>query len=209
MGALGAMTSVAQEKDLFGNEQRSEHGHAYYLALYGFGTMPIDRNIVVGGQEIPGTKIPSRVGGGLKAGIFPSFAQGILGIEGEIFGHQVEATTSGSPTSFVAVVTMVNLVARYPGELFQPYVGIGGGHSTGYLTKVNGRNISNPLEGDNRENAWGYQFLGGIRVMLSGRIFGFAEYKYLVMDHKWSDATPTVALDFRTHYAGAGLGLSF
>ena len=104
---------------------------------------------------------------------------------------------------------MVNLVARYPGELFQPYVGIGGGHSTGYLTRVDGRSLSNPLEGDNRDNAWGYQFLEGVRVVLSSRIFGFAEYKYLVMDHKWSDANPTVALDFRTHYAGAGLGLSF
>ena len=209
MGVLCATTSVAQEEDLFRNGQRSEQGHEYYLALYGFGTIPIDRNLVVGGQENPGTKIPSRVGGGLKAGIFPSLAQGMFGVEGEIFGHHVKATTSGSSTSFVAVMTMVNLVVRYPGELFQPYAGIGGGHSTGYLTRVNGRSTSNPLEGDNRENAWGYQFLGGVRIVLSRRIFGFVEYKYLVMDQKWGDANPTVALDLRTHYAGAGLGLSF
>jgi len=209
MGFLESTIVAAQEKDVFGDEQKPALTHGYYMALYGLGTMPIDRNIVVGGQEIPGTKIPPRVGAGLKAGIIPSFAQGMLGLEGEIFGHQVAVTAAGQPTSFVAVVTMVNLVARYPGELFQPYVGIGGGQSTGYLTRVNGRHISNPLEGNSRDNAWGYQFLGGIRVMLSARIFGFGEYKYLVMDHKWGAEAPTVALDFRTHYVAAGLGLSF
>ena len=98
---------------------------------------------------------------------------------------------------------MINLVVRYPGEWIQPYIGIGGGWSDGILLNPN---IAGRSDQDG-ETAWtlGYQFLGGTKINLSSRLFLFGEYRYFSANYHWEG----LALDFRTHYGVAGVGLRF
>jgi opacity protein-like surface antigen len=98
---------------------------------------------------------------------------------------------------------MFNLIVRYPGKRITPYAGVGGGWSNGILLNPN---IAGRSDQD-FEGAWAfaYQFLAGMEVMVSQRIFFFGEYRYLAANYHWEG----LALDFRSHYGVAGFGLRF
>ncbi len=193
----------------------------WYISLYVLGTLPQDKNLSVGGTVIQNTSIGGAVGAGVKAGLFPSFTNKIIGFEIETFGHggSVKAPPTTSLSSgvtqaegnLVLLNTMVNLLARYPGEILQPYVGIGGGVSLGVLSDVNIQQGNDLLTGSAGSGAFAYQFLGGLRANVSKRVFLFGEYKYFVAEHEWESegSGPSTSLNYHTQIISGGVGLSF
>ena len=181
------------------------------LGFYGLGSWPVDKPIFNQGV-VQDASVRNGYGAGVKVSLFPNFTGRIVGLEIDSSGHGsaisftnraagAEAATSRS--DLVIFNTMINLVVRYPGEWIQPYIGIGGGWSDGILLNPN---IAGRSDQDG-ETAWtlGYQFLGGTKINLSSRLFLFGEYRYFSANYHWEG----LALDFRTHYGVAGVGLRF
>jgi opacity protein-like surface antigen len=181
------------------------------LGFYALGSWPIDKPIFNQGivQE---ASVRNGYGAGIKVSLFPNFTGRIVGVEIDSSGHTgafsfpsrgTAAQTGASRSDLLFFSTMINLLVRYPGERIQPYVGVGGGWSDGILLNPN---IVGRADHD-FEAAWtlGYQFLGGTTVNLSARLFLFGEYRYFAANYHWEG----LALNFRTHYGVAGIGLRF
>ncbi|HEY7533449.1 MAG TPA: hypothetical protein VH681_11815, partial [Nitrospiraceae bacterium] len=186
----------------------------FYGALSILGTMPINENLDVGGTTINNTNVKGSVGAGIKAGIFPNFAGGILGVEGEVFGHGGSVSAPQAQGDLTVINFMVNVLARYPGEFIQPYIGAGFGVSAGELHDANIQVGGSQLTGKSNDAAFAYQFLGGARAYVTKRIFLFGEYKYFSASYKWESegintGNPSVKLDFRTQIVSGGVGISF
>ncbi len=73
---------------------------------------------------------------------------------------------------------MVNLLARYPGDTIQPYVGAGIGVSVAQLRDVNFQTKSGAMTGKAGYVAFAYQFLAGVRAYVQKTVFLFCEYRY-------------------------------
>ena len=183
-----------------------------YLAGYGMATQPTSRGISLGGVSPSDEKINGGPGLGLKIGLFPSFFHGYLGAELETFGQNNSlrfpivgsgmSTTKGK-SSLIMYGSMVNLLARYPGRYARPYVGIGGGLANGILhhTDIPDRK-DKAVEMD---SALGYQFLGGIQLVIAQNWFVFGEYKYIAANYHWNQ----LSLNFRSQNVIGGFGYSF
>ena len=195
-----------------------------YVGLYGLYASPKASNISLGSAEFPNTSLDNGFGGGIKAGLFPKFTRGFLGAELEVFGFGTDVTspaavTSGSLRFFngtlVSINSMVNVVARYPGEYLQPYGGAGAGGSLGLLTSVDFQSQGvQSISDTGATGAFAYQFFGGLRVNVSKRFFVYGEYKYFRSDYKWdaqiiSGPNTSVSLDFTTHIFAGGVGIRF
>lgn len=212
--------ALAQEEVVSANGQQAPHRSEVYLGIYVLGTLPKDRNLVVGGDEIPRTNVGNGIGAGFKAGIYPAFTTRIIGIEGETFGHSADIsaprTTVNGGTRFananlILVNTMANLVARYPGDLLQPFVGVGGGLSNAFLTGTDIQRGTDRLTGTTSSTSLAYQFLAGLRANVTNRLFVFGEFKYFVAKYTWDadNSGPSTSLEFRTKLVTGGVGLSF
>lgn len=183
-----------------------------YISVYLLGAVPSDRNVHLGGVEQSNTTVSGALGAGFKAGVFPAIAKRIVGIEFESNGHGGEIAfplSSGSginhpaTTDLTVLNTMFNFLIRYPGETLQPYVGIGGGLSSGILT---GTDIpARPDRGLESAPAFAHQFLGGVQFKLTTRTFLFGEYKHFSANYHWA----RLSLEFRSQYVLAGMGILF
>jgi opacity protein-like surface antigen len=180
------------------------------VGLYALGALPSDQGLVAQGGNPSDARITNGVGAGIKAAVFPHSLGNIVGIGLESFGHGSEITFSssasaGSPasTNLWVFSSMVNLTLRYPGKAFVPYIGVGGGYSSGVLTHADipGRS-DRDFEGS---WAFGSQFFGGLQGNLTEKVFLFSEYKYFSANYHWKQ----LALDFRSQYALFGVGLRF
>lgn len=192
-----------------------------YLSGHVMGLFPQDRDLSVGGSRIPNTDVRGTIGAGIKFDAYPWFTKKILGAEIEAFGLggsvRAPRTTSGTGTtqaqgSLIAVNTMYNVMLRYPGETIQPYIGVGGGTSTGILYNVNITSGNVGLTGSSGDFAFAYQFLGGIRTFVTQKLFLFGEYKYFATKYSWDSdgaGSQRIKLDFRTHILSGGIGWSF
>ncbi|MGE0472949.1 MAG: outer membrane protein [Nitrospirales bacterium] len=148
----------------------------------------------------------------MKIGLFPSFFRGYLGAELESFGQNNSLSfpvdgsgisTAKGESNFVAYASMVNLLLRYPGRYARPYVGIGGGLANGILhhTDIPGRKD----KGVEMDSALGYQFFGGIQLVVAKNWFVFGEYKYSAANYHWNQ----LSLNFRSEYFLGGFGYIF
>lgn len=196
-----------------------------YLSPYLLGTMPVDKDLSEGGNGFPtqtyrGTNIKSSVGGGIKAGAFPSSTGGVIGLEVEFFGHGGKTKTPdgafpSADAKLTVLNTMVNILARYPGDVLQPYIGAGIGASFATLSDLNLQSSTGTSTGKARDAAFAYQFLAGMRAYVSKKVYLFGEYKYFGSTYKWESevsgggAGPDTSLNFRTHIVAGGLGVSF
>jgi opacity protein-like surface antigen len=180
-----------------------------YISLYAQRSLPRSRNAFLGGEEMANTMVGNGMGAGIKLGLFPAIARGLVGIELESSGHGGDVTfpltTNGkiAGTNLLVFNSMVNAIVRYPGEAIRPYIGVGVGLSQGVLTSPNipGRTDTD-FEG---ARSFGHQYLAGAQGMVSDRTFLFAEYKYLSANYHWSK----LSLDFRSHYVILGIGFRF
>jgi opacity protein-like surface antigen len=194
---VAACEVLAQEKD------------DVYISLYAQRSLPSNRNAFLGGEEMANTIVANGMGAGIKIGVFPAIAKGVVGFEVESSGHGGEVTfplmtnSKTASTNLLVFNSMVNAIVRYPGEFIRPYIGIGAGLSQGILTSPNipGR-ADTDFEG---ARSFGHQYLAGAQGMVSKRAFLFAEYKYLSANYHWEK----LSLDFRSHYVIAGIGIRF
>ena len=180
-----------------------------YISLYAQRSLPMNRNVFLGGEEMANTRIGNGMGAGIKVGVFPAIGKRMVGIEVESSGHGGEVTfpltTNGKTagTNLLVFNSMVNAIIRYPGEVIKPYIGIGAGLSQGLLT---GANIPGRTDRDfEGAMSFGHQYLAGAQGMVSERTFLFAEYKYLSANYHWEK----LSLEFRSHYIIAGIGVRF
>lgn len=191
-----------------------------YVGVFILGSTPKNKNLVVGGDEIPQTTVGSGMGAGIKAGLYPPLTNRIVGIEAEIFGHGGDVTAPRTTVSggtrfananLITFNTMANLVMRYPGEILQPYIGAGWGLSSGFLTDIDIERGTDQLSGTGGTMTVAYQFLGGLRANLTKNVFLFGEYKYFAAQYEWDSegSGPSTSLDFRTQFISGGVGLSF
>jgi Outer membrane protein beta-barrel domain len=195
-----------------------------HLSAYALGTLPMHASTLkVGGDEIPQTSVGRGIGGGFKAGIFPHVLKRIVGLEAETFilGAGVTAprmmTGAGirsADADFIAVTTMVNVLLRYPGQILQPYGGVGGGLSSGFLLDTDIQHGSDRITGNGGSMTFAYQFLGGLRGYVTPKVFLFGEYKYVAAKYDWdsigsSGSRPSVTLNLHAQLFSIGIGLSF
>jgi opacity protein-like surface antigen len=180
------------------------------VGLYALGAFRSDHGLFAQGGNPSNTRIANGAGAGIKAAVFPHGLGNIIGIGLESFGHGSEISFSSPVQAGSAVRTnlwvfssMVNLTLRYPGNAFIPYIGVGGGYSSGVLTHAD---IPGRSDRD-FEGAWafGSQFFGGVQGNVTEKIFLFSEYKYLSADYHWKQ----LALDFRSQYVSFGVGMRF
>ncbi|MBA3753293.1 MAG: outer membrane beta-barrel protein [Nitrospira sp.] len=163
-----------------------------------------------------------RIGRGIKSRCLSGVRRGIAGVEGELSGltgkvDAPTATTGGVTRSanfrLQSINAMANLLLRYPGEIIQPYIGVGAGLSGGFARDLN---LQHSTIGVIRENAadgaFAYQFLGGVRANVNERVFLFTEYKYFVANYQWESELangahgPSFTLNYRTHIISGGIG---
>jgi opacity protein-like surface antigen len=181
------------------------------LSLYALGSWPPDRQISNQGTTAEAS-LKHSFGGGIRAGLFPELTKRILGLEIDSFGHggafsfpnQTNGQNNGTGRSNLLIFnTMFNFILRYPGETVRPYVGIGIGWTHGTLLNPNiaGRNDQD------FDSAWafGRQYLGGLQVMVTPKVFLFSEYRYFSANYHWE----SLSLNYRTHYGLIGAGLRF
>ena len=180
------------------------------VGLYALGAFPSDQGLFAQGGNPSDPRIANGAGAGIKAAVFPHYLGNAVGIGLESFGHGSEISFSSpvnaglaASTNLWVFSTMVNLTLRYPGKAFVPYIGVGGGYSSGVLTHANIPGRSD----EDFEGSWafGSQFFGGLQGNVTEKIFLFSEYKYFSADYHWKE----LALDFRSQYALFGIGLRF
>ena len=180
------------------------------VGLYALGAFPSDRGLFAQGGNPSDIKISNGAGAGIKIAVFPHYLGNIVGIGLESSGHGSEISFSSPVNAGSAVSTnlwvfssTVNLTLRYPGNAFIPYIGVGGGYSSGVLTHADipGRS-DRDFEGS---WAFGSQFFGGVQGNLTEKVFLFSEYKYFSANYHWKQ----LALDFRSQYVLFGIGLRF
>jgi opacity protein-like surface antigen len=179
------------------------------VGLYALGAFPSDQGLVAQGGNPSDTRITNGAGAGIKAVVFPHYLGNVIGIGLESFGNESEITFSSARDGSLASTnlwvfgSMVNLTLRYPARAFVPYIGVGGGYSSGVLTHAN-----IPARSDRDfETSWtfGYQFFGGVQGNLTEKVFLFSEYKYFSANYHWKQ----LALDYRSQYLSFGIGLRF
>ena len=108
---------------------------------------------------------------GGKLGYFPQ--HGWIGIEGEVFHTTPHIKAiDNDPGIHLSLTTVgVNVLARYPGRTFQPYVGVGIGAVIARL----GETATVQRDTD---VAAGWNVLAGLRAFVTPHIAVFTEYKF-------------------------------
>ena len=205
---LGPQVVAAQEPPSADIPTKEPRKTEAYFAPYLLGTFPIDKNLSIGGngfsnETFRGTNIQGSGGAGLKAGVYPGAMGGVLGLEGEFFGHGGKLKTSGG--------------AFANGEGTQCFVGVGAGAgaSLAHLRDINFQTNSGALTGKAGDVAFAYQFLAGMRAYVNKKVYVFGEYKYFGSAYDWKSESssgvsgPTTSLTFRTHIVALGLGVTF
>ena len=180
------------------------------VGLYALGAFPSDQGLFAQGGNPSDSRITNGAGAGFKGAVFPHSLGNIVGVGLEFSGHGSEISFSSPVNGGSAVSTnlwvfssMVNLTLRYPGNAFVPYIGVGGGYSSGVLSHADipGRSDQD-FEGS---WAFGHQFFGGAQGNLTDKVFLFSEYKYFSANYHWKQ----LALDFRSQSVLFGIGLRF
>ncbi|HBL17866.1 MAG: hypothetical protein A2X36_04080 [Elusimicrobia bacterium GWA2_69_24] len=208
-GALRAAEAPRRPKKLDGR-----------VTVYGAYGSPRDRDLLVGGDSIPDTRLKAGPGAGLKASVFPRFTRYAFGLELEAFAFRGRLAAplnsdGGGRRSARAELSsfhlMTNLVARFPGEVFQPHLGIGYGGAIGILSSASIERDADAFSGSTGTGAPGYQVFAGARVKVGRRLHLFCEAKYLAIRYVFNNKGfgPRTTLDLRNRLLAAGLALPF
>jgi hypothetical protein len=206
------MTGPAQADD---ESPRADDRH---VSLYGFGLLPATSDLRVDRVEVTDASVSRAAGAGLKADWFPAFGGGILGFEAEVFGHGGKVSAPAGATTATGNLTnfngMVNVLARYPGETLQPYVGAGLGFSVSRFgsATLSTSNGATTVTGDAADTAFAYQAFVGTRAYVTARVYLFGEYKFFGSNYHYrSNAAtqPLTTLEFQTHLFAGGVGMAF
>src|SRR4051812_33861119 len=144
---------------------------------------------------------------GGKLGYFPN--NGSVGIELDASNSTPHIKQLDNvPGIHMRMTTVgVNLLLRYPGQTFQPYVGIGGGALIARIDESSGnRNVSDSDIGS------AFSALTGIRAFVTPYVAVFTEYKYSRGTVVFDRAFPPgggFSGDYQAQYLVVGLSYHF
>ena len=139
---------------------------------YVLGSWPSDEPVFNQGTTVTAS-IQQGFGAGLKVGLYPAVLHRFVGLE-------LDSNIHSGRLSFPSIATgqreegrsdlllsksTFNVVLRYPGVTFRPYVGAGIGWSTAVLLNPNIAGRDDEDFGSAR--AFGYQYLGGAQLILT------------------------------------------
>ncbi len=184
-------------------------------------SFPKDLKDVRGTHNLSGTKLSNlelkdSLAAGLKVGGYFPNSLNWLGLEGEAYysnpnikkqtvtGNARILGNSGTqftiPKTDLHIVTFsFNALVRYPGEILQPYGGVGIGLNIGYLRSGN---VSSDAG-----FAPSLNLMGGVRGFVTERIALFAEYKY--NRGRFEFYANNFKADYRTNLIVGGLTYHF
>ena len=122
-------------------------------------------------QSGPDLDLKNAVLYGGKLGFFPG--NGAMGLELDVFNSQPNIKNLDNIPGIPLGVTNVgiNLLLRYPGPTFQPYVGFGGAALIARISETV------DVKSDT-DVGFGINLLGGLRTFITPYVAVFAEYKY-------------------------------
>jgi len=191
-----------------------------YVGFYGGVTIPQSFKDVHGVGELSDIKLTDldlarSAIYGAKLGMFLPGRERWLGVETEFFytnphikQQDIGFTVSGVPAgtfnfagAHVRVATWaVNWILRYPGERFQPYIGVGPGIFWGRMSGVE--------LGTGSDTSLGLNALAGARFFFTKRLALFGEFKYNRVSFDFGGTASIHALYQPYHFVG-GLSLHF
>lgn len=218
-------------------EEAAEPLHKeWYVSGFVTNSYPLDSLLKVNGDKIPDTRFDGSIGGGLKIGGFPSY-KSVFGGEVEVSGHggsiTAPRTVVGNTVRSAQLDTtvfnfMVNALARYPGDMIQPYAGVGLGFSV--LDMDGHTQSSSGIRDPDGFAGFALQGLIGVRLLVTNQFFGFAEYKHALFSGEEGDrcikcsggryyrscrripnctTPPLHSLNFYSHCMAVGIGFRF
>ena len=122
-------------------------------------------------QGGPDLDLKNAVVYGGKLGFYPG--NGAMGVELDVFNSQPNIKNLDNIPGIHLGVTNVgiNLLLRYPGQTFQPYVGFGGAALIARISETV------DVQSDT-DVGFGINVLGGMRTFITPYVAIFAEYKY-------------------------------
>jgi opacity protein-like surface antigen len=123
------------------------------------------------GLQAPDFDLKNSLTYGAKIGHF--FNNSYFGLEGDVFHTSPHIKNLGNIPGIHFRVTsaMVNVIVRYPGLTYQPYIGFGGGLVVAHI----GDSATTRSETD---FTGGWNLLAGFRAFLTPSVALFTEYKY-------------------------------
>jgi opacity protein-like surface antigen len=123
------------------------------------------------GIELQDFDMKNSLAYGGKVGVYPF--HGSLGFELDVFHSTPHVKNLGNSPGIHLAVTNVgaNILLRYPGVTFQPYLGLGPGILIARLSR------SVETEQDTQVSV-GFNFLTGIRAFVTPKVALFTEYKF-------------------------------
>jgi opacity protein-like surface antigen len=121
--------------------------------------------------QAPDFDLKNSVSYGAKLGYFPG--NGPTGVELDVFNSQPNIKNLDDVPGIHLGVTNVgvNLLLRYPGQTFQPYVGIGGALLIARLSE-------SATTRSDTDVGFGFNVLGGVRAFITPYVAIFTEYKF-------------------------------
>ena len=142
---------------------------------------------------------------GGKLGFFPG--NGPMGLELDVFNSQPNIKNLGEIPGIHLGVTNVgiNLLLRYPGQTFQPYVGLGGAALIARISETV------DVKSDT-DVGFGVNLLGGLRAFITPYVAVFAEYKYTRGTLTFSDAFGSIggfSGEYQAQYVMFGVSYHF
>ena len=144
---------------------------------------------------------------GGKLGYFPN--NGAYGIELDASNSTPHIKNLGDVPGIHMRVTNVgiNVLLRYPGQTFQPYVGLGGGVLIARIDdSPANRSVSDSDVGP------AFNVLTGIRAFVTPYVAVFSEYKYMLGSLSFDQAFPPgggFSGDYRAQYLVVGVSYHF
>lgn len=157
------------------------------------------------GLQAPDFDLKNSLMYGAKVGHF--FNHSYYGFEGEVFhtSPHIKNLDDVPGIHFRITSAMINLILRYPGPTFQPYIGFGGGLVFAHL------NDSATTQSE-MDVAGGWSLLAGLRAFLTPSVALFTEYKYTGATLQFDDAFAAnqgFFADYRAQHVVMGLSYHF
>jgi opacity protein-like surface antigen len=157
------------------------------------------------GLEAPDFDMKNSLAYGGKVGVYPF--HGSLGFELDVFHSTPHIKNLDDVPGIHLAVTNVgaNILFRYPGTTFQPYLGLGPGILIAHL------NRSATTESDTQVSV-GFNFLTGVRAFVTPNVALFTEYKYTDAKFGFNGAFGSVGgfnSTYRAHQLFVGVSYHF
>jgi opacity protein-like surface antigen len=156
------------------------------------------------GRQAPDFDLKNSISYGAKLGYFPEHSW--FGIEGEVLQTTPHIKSLDDvPGIHLRMTTVgVNLLARYPGRTFQPYVGGGVGPVIAHLS-------DSATTQSNTDVAGGWNVLAGLRAFVTPYVSIFTEYKYTGTTLRFDQAFGTGGFEgvYRAQHVLVGVSYHF